>query len=868
MRPSGDPSPAEPSAEVPSPGSSWFADPEALLGELRAARAALAPPAVPGYQDLVEHGRGGQGVVFTALQCSTRRRVAIKLLLHGAFADASRRLRLQREAALAATLQHDHIVRVHDTGTTPEGWPYLVMELAEGVTLEEWAAAHPEPRTVVAMFVKIAGALAHAHQRGVIHRDLKPSNVRIDARGEPRLLDFGLARALAEEPGTPSLSHSGELLGSLPWTSPEQAAGNSADADVRSDVYSFGVVLYHALTGTFPYPVTGGLRAVLAAIQEQPPLPPSRHAQIDPDLDLIVLGCLAKDPARRYQSADAVAADLGRWLREDPIAARADSTWYVLRMHLRRHRGKVASALLAAAALLASAVVATVLWRRAASAEALATQRLAETQWVNGFLARLLGGAHPDRGGRDRRVVDLLTEAGSELKGRAGLPPRAEAAACQALGSSYLGLGLHAEAEPWLARAVELRSSCEGPSAPATLESLTVTAELRREQGRLDDALAIVRAALARAAPELGGTHAAVLALRRADANLRLLQGRSADAVAELRVLAEQMRACGAPRELLAATLGDLGLALQHESRFPEALAAFRDALACEPGGECSMQHLTLRDDCAQLLVRMGDAAGAERELRAVLAAREDLLGPQHAYTLVSCGTLAGALCASGKDADAEPLLRRALSGLTAAHGSEHPFTLAARQNLAVLLQRLGRRAEAAAELAAVLEVRGRVQGLRHPDTLKTEDALAVAEWSAGFRERALARGRRTVAAMREVLGEGHHDTAVATGNLAMHLHHAGHVEEACDLFRRAMQASAQAHGAAHFEVALQRRELAQCLFDLQRLEEAARELAEAERVLTANFPTDHVEVRRCHDLHAKIEVATRERAGGIGPRR
>ncbi len=842
------------SGSAPARESSWFTDQDRLLGELRVARAAVVPPSIPGYDDLIEHRRGGQGIVFTAIQRSTRRQVAVKVLLHGAFAEERRRLRLQREAALAATLQHEHIVRVHDTGVTPEGWPYLVMELVDGVALDDWAATNRAPRVLIPVFVEIAAALAHAHQRGVIHRDLKPSNIRVDGRGEPRLLDFGLARALVEEPGSPSLSHSGELLGSLPWTSPEQAAGHSAAADVRSDVYSFGVVLYHALTGAFPYPVSGDLRAVLAAIQEQPAQPPSRHASIDRDLDTIVLGCLAKDPARRYQGAGEVGADLERWLRGEPIAVLADSTWYVMRTHLRRHRGKVAFGLALLVALLAFSLTAVVLWRRAASAEVLAKERLAESAWVNGFLARVLGGAHPDRGGRDRRVVDLLAEAGGELRAQGTLPPRAEAAACQALGASYAGLGVLEAAEPWLTRAMGLRLRHEGPTAAATFESLLSLAELRRDQGRVDAALELVRGALA-AGASLPRTDPGVLAVRRADASLRMLRGDSG-AVDALRSLVAEMRTCGAPGELLASTLGDLALALQGSARTAEAIDMFAAAIACEPSGDRSTRGLTFRDNRAQLLACMGEFAAAEAELRAVLADREEVLGPGHPLTLVSCGALANVLSARDQAAAAEPLLRRAADGLATVYGPDHAFALAAQQNLAVLEQRLGRAGDAATRLQSVVAARSRTQGPRHRDTLKTQDALAVAQWQAGQRESAYALAGQTVAAMRETLGEGHHDTAVATANLAMYLHHLGRLDEACSEFRRAVQASALAHGAGHFDVALSRRELARCLLDLGRPDEAAAELALAEPVLSATFGENHAEVRRCRDLRPRIEQA------------
>ncbi|MBM4113159.1 MAG: serine/threonine protein kinase, partial [Phycisphaerae bacterium] len=342
-----------------SAAADWFSDGDQLVTELRRSRHEReGAPTIAGYDDLELLGRGGQGIVFAATQRSTRRRVAIKLLLDGAFASSSARRRFEREVELVASLQHPGIVRVFDSGTTADGRLYTVMELLEGSTLERWAAAHgaadaPDRdgwiRARCELVAEIGDAVHAAHQRGIIHRDLKPGNVRVDAAGRPRVLDFGLAKPLDASVwrSGASVSRSGHFLGSVPWASPEQASGAAGAADVRSDLYSLGVIAYRLLTEAMPYDTSGSIGDALRAVAETPPAPPRLLGRpLGRDLETVLLKSLAKEPSRRYQSVGEFVADLRRALAGEPIDARRDSAWYLLRMAARRHRAAVAAALL------------------------------------------------------------------------------------------------------------------------------------------------------------------------------------------------------------------------------------------------------------------------------------------------------------------------------------------------------------------------------------------------------------------------------------------------------------------------------------------------------------------------------------------
>ncbi|MCW5769031.1 MAG: protein kinase [Phycisphaeraceae bacterium] len=336
---------------------------ERFLGDARSAlvgvvghpppRVALPANAVRGFELGDEISRGGQGVVYRAVQTSTKRSAAIKVLLGGAFASDRQRHRFEREVEIAARLRHPNIVSVFESGQTTDGSPYVAMEFVDGVALDafveqRYGALKRSDREringVVALMAMIAAGVGHAHTAGVMHRDLKPSNILVDREGKPRVLDFGLARA--SEPSR-DLSTTREFVGTPAYASPEQLAGDPASVNARTDVYALGLILYALLTGRHPYPVVGSIAELARHAIETEPTPPSRHvARLPSDIQTIVLKCLAKDPERRYANGAALASDLEDYLQGHPISARRDSTAYVLRKLAMRHRAPAIAALL------------------------------------------------------------------------------------------------------------------------------------------------------------------------------------------------------------------------------------------------------------------------------------------------------------------------------------------------------------------------------------------------------------------------------------------------------------------------------------------------------------------------------------------
>ncbi|MFI4915907.1 MAG: protein kinase [Phycisphaerales bacterium JB060] len=381
---------------------------ESRTGEASAESSGALQPedTIPGYAVLGEIHRGGQGVVHRAVQTGTGRRVAIKMLARGAFASERQRQRFQQEIETAARLSHPSIVTVYETGALPGGRTGYVMEYIDGQRLGEWASGLPRPadgrafsellRRKLAVFERICDAVQHAHRHGVIHRYLKGDNILVDAGDQPHVLDFGIAKALGgdgpEHASHRAHTHTGEFVGTIRYASPEQLAGRPDEVDARTDVYTLGVLLYELITGEHPQPQSDSVEAAIRAIRElEPRRPEAADGRLDTDLGTIALTALAKEPDRRYQSALALAEDIGRYLAGEAIDARRDSTWYVLRKAARRHRTPALLGGALALSLVALVVGLSVLYGQAESRRRETRQALTESNLARGRSAMRTG---------------------------------------------------------------------------------------------------------------------------------------------------------------------------------------------------------------------------------------------------------------------------------------------------------------------------------------------------------------------------------------------------------------------------------------------------------------------------------------------
>ncbi len=327
-----------------------------------------ARDSIPGYKIIRKLSEGGQGVVYQAVQESTRRKVAIKMLREGVFASRSVKARFEREVQVLARLNHPNIVAIHDSGTAAGGL-YFVMDYIAGRPLDEYMQSPDAPGSIketLRLFENICQAVNAAHLAGIIHRDLKPSNIRIDNDGKPHILDFGLAKLSLGDSDASMMTVTGQFIGSLQWASPEQAAGMPDKIDLRTDVYSLGIVLFQMLTGEFPYKVAGSMHEVLTQIiQAEPRRASALRREVNDEVDTIVLKCLNKDRERRYQSAGELARDVKHYLTGQPIEAKRDSFGYLMRKQLVRHKTPVAVGVGFIVVILAALVVSLALWQRA-----------------------------------------------------------------------------------------------------------------------------------------------------------------------------------------------------------------------------------------------------------------------------------------------------------------------------------------------------------------------------------------------------------------------------------------------------------------------------------------------------------------------
>jgi eukaryotic-like serine/threonine-protein kinase len=490
-------------------------------------------PSVPtsfgDFRLLQRLGEGGMGEVWLAEQTQPiRRQVALKVIKAG-MDSAHVIARFEAERQALALMDHPAIATVFDGGTTPQGRPYFVMEYVKGEPVTAYCDRH-RLSTVerLELFTQVCEGVQHAHQKGVIHRDLKPSNVLVSIRDDrpvPKIIDFGVAKATTQYLTERSLfTELGVLIGTPEYMSPEQAEMGSLDIDTRTDVYALGVLLYELLTGALPFERKDLWQSGLAGIQriireKEPPRPSTRITRIGPasieaaknrhteprrlvnelrgDLDWIVMRALAKDRTRRYQTANAVAADVRRHLNNEPVSAGPPSAAYRAHKFVQRHRFGVAAASVLVLLLVAFGVTMAVQAQRIARerdrAEAEATKAAAVSQ----FLQETLGAADPWQSGRDQSVREVLNSAAAKVEGSFKGEPLVGAAVRRTIGLTYSGLGRYGEAEPLLRSALQIRTAELGPDHPEVAESLGDLSELQERLSRYDESVRLARQALA-----------------------------------------------------------------------------------------------------------------------------------------------------------------------------------------------------------------------------------------------------------------------------------------------------------------------------------------------------------------------------------
>jgi tetratricopeptide (TPR) repeat protein len=728
--------------------------------------------AVGRYRLLQRIGEGGMGEVWIAEQSEPiRRQVAVKVIRAGM--DTERIVdRFEAERQALALMDHPAIATVFDGGTTPDGRPFFAMELVKGEPITKYCDRHRlSTRERLQLFIRVCEGVQHAHQKGIIHRDLKPSNVLVtiqDDRPAPKIIDFGVAKATAQQLSERRLfTELGVLVGTPEYMSPEQAEMGGLDVDTRTDVYALGVLLYEMLTGALPFASQelrkGGFAEIQRIIREQDPPRPStrltkpdtdsaavaRNRQSEPrrlanelrgDLDWITMRALEKDRTRRYPTANALAADVERHLRDEPVSAGPPSSAYRAKKLLRRHRAAFLAGGAVALALLAGVVGTSWALLRAAAEAREARRQAAIAEAVNDFLnIDLLAAVAPSakKGqGRDVTMREVLAVAAERLDkgsgegGRFAGEPLVEAEIRNNVGYAYRELGDYRAAEPHYRRALELRRGALGEEHARTLHATNKLGQLYFDMGRLADADPLVHGAYDVGRRTLGPDHADVLAYEMNVANLYRKQGRFKDAepIYE-RNLAAKRRVYGPDSPETLFTAANLANHYQETGRYEKAEPLHRAVLETNRRlrGEKDLATLSAMNNLANDLALLGRLEDAEPLMRRTLELKLELYGPDHPSTLNSVSNLGELNDQLGNDAEAEAYHRQALAARTRVLGPGHARTLQSQRCLAASLASQGKNAEAERVAAAGAAEAAQALGERDLDTLSLQDTRALA---------------------------------------------------------------------------------------------------------------------------------------------
>jgi eukaryotic-like serine/threonine-protein kinase len=790
------------------------------------------------------------GEVWLAEQTQPiRRQVALKVIKAG-MDSAQVIARFEAERQALALMDHPAIATVFDGGTTPQGRPYFVMEYVKGEPVTAYCDRHRlSTAERLELFTQVCEGVQHAHQKGVIHRDLKPSNVLVSIRDDrpvPKIIDFGVAKATTQYLTERSLfTELGVLIGTPEYMSPEQAEMGSLDIDTRTDVYALGVLLYELLTGALPFERKDLWQSGLAGIQriireKEPPRPSTRITRIGPasteaaknrhteprrlvnelrgDLDWITMRALAKDRTRRYQTANALAADVRRHLNNEPVSAGPPSAAYRANKFVQRHRFGVAAATVLVLLLVAFGVTMAVQAQRIARERDRAEAEANKAAAVSQFLQETLGAADPWQSGRDQSVREVLTIAAAKVEASFKGEPLVGAAVRRAIGLTYSGLGRYGEAEPLLRSALQIRTAELGPDHPEVAESLGDLSELQERLSRYDESVRLARQALA-------------------------IQQRAKD-----KAPAPTVRA-----------LRRLGVALFHAGEYAESERLLRDALQLQQevraGGE--IERANVLGDLSQTVGSgLQDAAAAEKMLREALDLRRTKLGSDHPQTAMALNDLAVTRLQQEDYKEAEALYREALVADEKSLGKEHPETAAALENLGGVLFKTKRYDEALAVLDRVLAVRKKGLGEDSLQVVRTLHNIAVVQTNAGRLAQAEAAFAEVLPRMKALLGADHPEVAQVLASWAKLKVAEKDYEAGERLSRQSLDIRLAKLGEDHLTVAAGRVSLASVLVLEGRFAEAEALLKKAQEVQERALGKDAVPTRESASELQKLYAA------------
>jgi len=798
-------------------------------------------------------GAGGMGLVHAAERCAGdyAQSVAIKVLARN---DVRGDLaaRFGRERAILARLTHPGIARLLDGGISDDGWPWFALELVRGAPLTDHCrAGAADLRTRLRLFREVAEAVAHAHRHLVVHRDLKPSNILVGDDGRVKLLDFGIAKLLADDE-EPDLTLTGPRPFTPRYAAPEQVTGGAITT--ATDIYALGAVLYELLCGQSPHGAVGAPEhEVLRAATELEPVPLMRAARaagaaeagaivglggdrlLAGDLQNIVARCLAKDPARRYASVDALLDDLRRAEAGEPVQARAPSRRYVVAKFARRNRVAVVAGALVLVALVAGLATTTWQARRAAREAARAEQSRA-------FLLDIFAAADPSAAqGREVTAREILRRGARDLRGQLAEQPALRAELLVTVGELLRLVGAYADADTVLGEALAQAEAVHGPSSPDVARVADALGGVVYELGQFERAEALHRRALAIHEASYGRRHVATASSL---ANLAGVLSQAGDPAASE----------GLYREVLAIELDLLG---------PD-----------DPAIAADLNNL------AVCLFRAGRAAEADTLHVQALALRRRAHGEEHPDVATSLHNRAAALADLERAAEAEAHYRQALAIRRRLYPQGHVDIAGTLTGLGSLLRDEGRLDEARVLLVEAADLNARVYDGPHLELGRSYNALGTLAYSRSLYGEAADWFERAHAVLAATIGPDNSGTLRTLNNLAVVLHRAGRLDESERLFGQVIAARRRVGGEQAADLALSAKGLGWLLIDRGELARADSLLTSALATLDAN-PSLGVAPRaearlgvgacrlqqgRLADAQALIVPATEELAGIYEP--
>jgi serine/threonine-protein kinase len=656
-------------------------------------------------------GEGGMGTVFLAERVDLGTRAAIKIL-RDAWLSPSRRRRFATEQRTLAALNHPGIARLFDAGVLEDGTPWIVMEYVDGQPITDYCRTRTlAVAEILRLFRAICDAVHYAHRHLIVHRDLKPSNILVAPDGSVKLLDFGIAKQLADTDFDVDVTRTGMRAMTPAYAAPEQLRGEPIG--VHTDVFSLGVVLYELLTGRRPFEFTATTPADTVSSILAPGAARPSGARKATDLDVLVLTALQPDPARRYGSVEALIRDLEHYRHGEALDARADSFAYRTATFARRHWRP----LTAAAAMLAIvvALVAFYTFRVADARDAAILQATRAERIQQLMLGLFTGGDDSAAPAADLRVLSLLERGVQEADALRGEPAvRAEMHAT--LGTIYQQLGEFSKANALLSQALDERRRLSGSASPETARALIRLGLLRSEQAQLDEAERLVRQGLASLERQRPPDPLATARGYTALGAVLIERGRYPDAIRALEESVRLHAALGTDTADHAVALRQLVNANFYAGNFDIADESGRRALAMtrKVSGE---RHALVAADLINLgAVRFerGDYADAERYYREALVITENWFGNDHYETAANLTMLGRALVYQKRFDEAASLLQRALGIQERVFGADHPRVASVVNDLGNIAVNRGRLDEAEAAFARMGAIYRRVYAGKH----------------------------------------------------------------------------------------------------------------------------------------------------------